>query len=191
MSDTKRELIPIGGVGIEGFQLPDGSYRMSQAQAAQAIGESPVYALRFLAAKDSKVLLGERYTDYTPEQIEVKTGEGKRGQSRINALPLHVVSAYWLYRAYRGNKQAFVMCWALLTETLERRFDNAFGVSRSEVDYDQRLSDRVQQLQGSLAQLEEAYAEPDVLREHVARLEQQIRQLGAEPWQPEERDSET
>jgi hypothetical protein len=186
MSDkATRQPINIGAIAVEGFMMPDGSYRMSQAGAATAINESPVYALRFLTSRDSKALLGEAYTDYTPEQIEVETSQGDRGQTRINALPLEVVSAYWLYRAFKGNKAAFTLTWALLQESLERRFDAAFGVSRSEADYNQRLSDRLQQLETSLEQLGAAYAEPDTLREHVERLEEQLRQNGIEPWKIE------
>ncbi|MEG4577414.1 hypothetical protein QUA56_32815 [Microcoleus sp. N3A4] len=56
---------------------------------------------------------------------------GQRGQTRINALPLDVVTAYWLTRAYKGNRKAFLLSWTLLTESLERRFDEAFGVTRT------------------------------------------------------------
>ncbi len=72
---------------------------------------------------------------------------------------------------------------ALLEESLDRRFDGAFGVARSEVAYNQRLTDRVQELERSLSALSDAYAEPDILREYVARLEQQLRDNGIEPWQ--------
>lgn len=187
---AKRRPVNIGNIGVQGYQMPDGSYRMSQANAADAIEEPPVYALRFLQSKDSKALLGERYTDYTPEQIEVESDPGKRGQTRINALPLDVVSAYWLYRSYRGNKKAFALCLALMTETLERRFDAAFGVSRTNEEYDQRLSDRVEQLQSDLDRLGEAFAESDILREENSRLKDQVRRLGEEPWQIPDQDQE-
>ncbi|MEO1208547.1 MAG: hypothetical protein AAFX78_03310, partial [Cyanobacteria bacterium J06638_20] len=98
-------------------------------------------------------------------------------------LPLEVVSAYWLYRAHRGNKKAFALCFALMSETLDRRFDSAFGVSRTDEEYNQRLANRIEQLQNSLDELGEAYAEPEVLREYIARLEAQVRRLGEEPLQ--------
>jgi uncharacterized membrane protein len=71
-------------------------------------------------------------------------------------------------------------------ESLERRFDAAFGVERSESDRNALLTQR---LQADLSALGEAYAEPDELREQVARLEQQLRDAGLEPWQlpPSER----
>ena len=46
---------------------------MSQAGADKAIDESPVYTLRFLSSNDSKALLGNAYTGYTPKSIEVES----------------------------------------------------------------------------------------------------------------------
>ena len=157
---AKRATVAIGLLSVDGFQMPDGSYRMSQAGAATTINESPVYALCFLASRDSKALLGEAFTDYTPEQIEVETSPGDRGQTRINALPLEVVAAYWLYRSFKGNKVAFTLTWALLQESLERRFDAAFGVERSDGDRNALLTQRLQQTEADLVALGEAYAEP-------------------------------
>ena len=183
-----RTVVPIGSLAIDGFMLPSGSYRMSQAGAADAIEEAPVYALRFLQSKDSKALLGESYTGYTPESIEVEPEPGRRGQTRINALPLEVVSAYWLTRAYRGNKKAFLLCWALITETLERRFDRAFNIERTESDYDQRLGDRVAQLQADLTRLGETYATDDLLKQERDNFYRLLVESGIDPYKlPEEK----
>ncbi|NEQ66138.1 MAG: hypothetical protein F6K21_11660, partial [Symploca sp. SIO2D2] len=73
-----RANVQIGSQEVDGFMLPDGSYRMSQAQVAQAVDKPPVNALRFLGSKAIKSLLGQGYTDYTPEQIEIESEEGKR-----------------------------------------------------------------------------------------------------------------
>jgi hypothetical protein len=51
-----RSTITLGTIELDGFMLPDGSYRMSQASAAAAIEEAPVYALHFLQSRDSKAL---------------------------------------------------------------------------------------------------------------------------------------
>jgi len=185
MSDAvtaTRAQIQIGSITVDGFMLPDGSYRMSQEQAAEAIEEPPVYALRFLRSKASKALLGDDYTDYKPESVEVETGEGRRGQTRINALPLSVVSAYWFTKANKGNKAAVILCWALLTESLERRFDKAFDIERTEEERNDRLTQRMGELEAQMSALSEAYTEPDDLRELVSRLEDQLRQAGLEPW---------
>ena len=180
---AQRSTVRIGDLEVDGFMLPDGSYRMSQAQAAEAIEEPPVYALRFLRSKESKALLGEGYTDYTPESVDVEPEPGKRGQTRINALPLEVVTAYWLTRSYKGNKKAFALAWGLLTESLDRRFDAAFGVIRSEAERDERLAGRVQRLERDLERLGEAFAIEDDLKRERDRFYQRLVELGEDPYQ--------
>jgi len=78
---------------------------------------------------------------------------------------------------------------ALGTETLERRFDRAFGVTRSEDDWDKRLSDRiVEQLESELGT---AFAEVDSAITREKLLEQQLRELGVEPWAlPQDEDED-
>lgn len=180
---AQRALISLGPLEVEGFQMPDGSYRMSQSQAAAVIGLSERNAREFLQSKGIKALLGERYTP-AKNEIEVESKPGQiRGQTRIRALGLEEVSAYWLWQTYRGNKAALALCMALMTESLERRFDTAFGMQRSEGEYNSVLAERLQRLEGDLQRLGDAYAEIDLRSEREARLEQQIRDLGGEPWQ--------
>jgi len=171
-----RATIRLGSLEIDGFMLPDGSYRMSQTQAAEAIEKPEINARRFLGSKAIKALLGE---GYTPDTIEIES-EQTRGQGRFNALPLPVVTAYWFTQASQGDKQAQTLVWALLTESLERRFDSAFGVTRSEDDFNQRLSDRI------IAQLEndlgEAFNVDSALRHENEYLMQVLRDNGIDPW---------
>ncbi|MEG4092785.1 hypothetical protein [Microcoleus sp. Pol12B4] len=174
-----RASVQIGSLTVDGFMLPDGSYRMSQTQAAETIDEPPVYALRFLRSNGSKALLGETYTDYTPESVEVESELGQRGQTRINALPLNVVTAYWLTRAYKGNRKAFLLSWALLTESLERRFDEAFGVTRTETERNELLSQRVQELERDIR---EAFWVDDEARSERDYFERLLRENGIDPW---------
>ncbi|MEM9093167.1 MAG: hypothetical protein AAGC93_31125 [Cyanobacteria bacterium P01_F01_bin.53] len=180
-----RTTVKIGVSEVDAFQLPDGSYRMSQADAAAAVELSRRNASDFLRSKAIKSLLGEGYTGTISdrEEIEVEPEAGKRGSTRFMAMPLEAVAAYWQWQSFRGNKKALALCMALMTESLERRFDSAFGVQRTEDEYNQALARRVRELETSMTKLAEGMAEPDTLREYVSRLEEQIRQLGAEPWQ--------
>jgi hypothetical protein len=97
----------------------------------------------FWESKALKTLLGEGYMPGTSE-IEPDAGQ-VRGGSRIRALPLKVVGAYWLWQAARGNKTALSLVVALLAETLERPFDAAFGVTRTR-ERNKILSQRIQEL---------------------------------------------
>ena len=185
-SKATRATVTIGAIAVEGFMLPDGSYCLSQTQAAEIVGLTERNAREFLRSKALKSLLGEGYTPATSD-IEPEEGQA-RGGSRIQALPLEVVSAYWLWQAFRGNKSALPLCMALITESLERRFDAAFGISRTEAERDNRLSQRIQQLERDLQTLGDAYASDDVARwdaEHFqrenARLLKLLEENGIDP----------
>jgi hypothetical protein len=150
---------------------------MSQTQAAECVGLSERNAREFLQSKALKTLLGEGYTPATSE-IEPDVGQ-VRGGSRIRALPLEIVGAYWLWQAARGNKTALSLVMALLTETLERRFDAAFGVTRSETERNELLSQRVQQLESDIREAFWVDDEARIERDHYERL---LRENGIDPW---------
>ncbi|MBD2234879.1 hypothetical protein [Phormidium tenue] len=185
---AKRAPVAIGQLSVDGFQMPDGSYRMSQTQAAESVGLSERNAREFLQSKSFKALMGEGYTPAISD-VEVEPDPDQtRGQTRIRGLELEAVSAYWLWQAYKGNKAALALCIALMTETLERRFDAAFGVERSESDRNALLTQRLQQTEADLTALGEAYALPDVLIEDNERLRaenqvlrEQVQELGGQP----------
>lgn len=174
-----RATVTIGSLVVDGFMLPDGTYRMSQTQAAECIQDDTIYARRFLASNALKALRGE---GYTPDTFEVDPSDQARGQTRIQGWTLDIVYCYWVYRCFKGNKQAFALIVALGTETLERRFDNAFGVNRSESERNQRLSDRLQRLQKDLDRLGEGFALDDVIRQERDRFEQKLIDHGIDPW---------
>jgi hypothetical protein len=71
---------------------------------------------------------------------------------------------------------------ALATETLERRFDTAFGVTRTEQERDERLQERIQQLETDLSCLGEAFAIDDQIRSERDYLESLLLQQGINPW---------
>lgn len=190
---AQRAIIQIGTLEIEGFQMPDGSYRMSQTQTAEAVGKPEINARRFLDSKGIKSLLGK---GYTPDSIEVEPSDRLRGQTRINALPLEVVAAYWVSQCGQGNKQAIALVMAMTIESLERRFDAAFGGTRSAAEYNESLSQRMSQFEAELSALSDAYAEPDILREDNERLRfenqvlrGQVQELGGTPPPPGENTS--
>lgn len=172
-----RASVQIGSLTVDGFMLPDGSYRMSQTQAAECVGLSERNAREFLQSKALKSLLGE---GYTPANSEIEPDAGQlRGGSRIRALSLEVVGAYWLWQAARGNKQALSLVMALLTETLERRFDEAFCVTRTEIERNELLSQRVQELERDIRGAFWVDDDIRIERDHYERL---LRENGIEPW---------
>ena len=57
-----RATVAIGALIVDGFMLPDGSYRMSQTQAAETVGKDEINARRFLTSKSINAIRGEGYT---------------------------------------------------------------------------------------------------------------------------------
>jgi hypothetical protein len=179
-----RASVQIGALEVDGFMLPDGSYRMSQTQVAEAVGLSRRNVSDFLRSKAIKALLGEGYTGtiLEREEIEIEPEPGKRGQSRFMAMPLEIVSAYWQWQSHRGNKKALALCIALMTETLERRFDAAFGVTRTEQERNERLLERIRQIETELSKLGEIFAMDDQIRSERDYFERLLLQHGIDPW---------
>jgi hypothetical protein len=172
-----RATVQIGSFAIDGFMLPDGSYRMSQTQAAECINLSERNARDFLDSKTFKRLAGE---GFTPAIFEIESEDQPRGQSRFRALPLEVAVIYWVYQCHRGNKQAFSLLVALATESLERRFDQAFGITRSEDEWNQRFSKHmIEQLENTL---KETFDFETATRTENEYLMSVLRQHGIDPW---------
>ena len=177
-----RATITIGPIQVDGFMLPDGSYRMSLSQVAEAVGLNRRNAFEFLRSKALKSLLGEGYTGSISEreEIEIEPEPGKRGGSRIVSMPLEAVSAYWLWQSYRSNKPALTLSMALILESLERRFDNAFNITRTEQERDDRLSQRLQQLEEDLKGAMDFEAAAQYELNYVRDW---LKQKGLDPWE--------
>ncbi len=187
MSDSikaTRATVSIGALTVDAFMLPDGGYRMSQTQASEAVGLSRQNVSDFLRSNALKTLLGKGYTSPISgnEQIEIESEDDKRGQSRFNSVPLEVVGAYWLWQSYRGNKKALSLCMALITESLERRFDNAFGVTHTEQERNDTTTARIKALESDLANLGEGFALDDEIRRELNDLKIWLRDRGIDPY---------
>ncbi len=167
-----RATVAIGVLTVDAFMLPDGSYRMSQTQTAEAVGKDEINARRFLTSKSINAIRG---MGYTPDSIE-------SGQTRFNALPLDVITAYWLYQSSQGNNQALALVWALLSESLERRFDDVFGVVRTEQERNDTTTARIKALEKDLASLGEGFAINDDICRERDYFESLLKQNGIEPY---------
>lgn len=124
----------VGTLIVDGFMLPDGSYCMSLTQSSGAVGFGPQNASDFLSLKAVKSLLGQRYA-VNSSQIELPSSTHIRGRKYFRSMSLDAVNAYWQWQAAKGNQDALALCLALKSTTLSCRFDAAFGVDHSELDY--------------------------------------------------------
>lgn len=71
---------------------------------------------------------------------------------------------------------------ALTTESLERRFDTAFGVTRTEQERNETLQERIRQIETELSRLGEAFAMDDQIRSERDYFERLLLQHGIDPW---------
>lgn len=103
----------------------------SPTKVAEAAGLSRRNVSDFFRSNALKSLRGTGYTSTNFEREEIESEPGSRGQSRFLSVPPKIASAYWLWQAHRENKAALALCMGLITESLERRVDEAFGVTRT------------------------------------------------------------
>jgi hypothetical protein len=87
----------------------------------------------FFALKHHEKLAGKGYTGtiFEREEIEIESKPSSQGQSWFLSVPSEIASAYWLRQVRRGNKAALALCMAPIAESLERRFDQALGITRT------------------------------------------------------------
>ena len=124
----------VGTLIVDGFMLPDGSYRMSLTQSSGAVGFGPQNASEFLSLKAVKSLLGQGYA-VNNSQVELASSTHTHGYRRFRAMSLAAVDAYWQWQASKGNRDALALCMALKSKPLTCRFDTVFGVERSALDH--------------------------------------------------------
>jgi len=103
----------------------------SPTQVAEAAGLSRRNVSDFFALKHHEKLAGKGYTGtlFERKEIEIDSKPSSQGQSWFLCVPPEIASAYWLWQVHRGNKAALALCMELITESLERRFGQALGVT--------------------------------------------------------------
>jgi len=129
---AERRDIKLGVILLEVFRLPSGEYRLSQTQVAEAIGKDESYFRKFLGSKSPEAL---PYKDFNSGKLAVEDSKAP-----INPIPIDLAIAFWTKEAWSLNPQAIQLLAASAKEAIERRADRAFGVHRSEEEYNRRFS---------------------------------------------------
>jgi hypothetical protein len=132
---AERATIHLGDIPLEVFQLPDGTYRLSQTQAAEAIGKDEISFRDFLKSKSPEAL---PYKGFRSEKIGISDNN-----SKIAAIPIKLAAAYWVKESIAQNAVASRLLGACVAESIERRADAAFGIQRTEEEYNERFTVRV------------------------------------------------
>ena len=124
---ARKTLIAISEeISLEGYMMPDGSYRLNPTSLARAIGKHDKAFRQFLEGKSPQAQSCQRFSFRQIESIAVVGGN-----PHIKPIPLYVAAAFLRYWDKRGNAQASAIVEALTTGHLITLFDDAFGVRRT------------------------------------------------------------
>ena len=96
---AKKATFNLGSLVLDGYQLPDGSYRMSQTQVSAVLNKTHKSVGEFLEGKSPQAL---PYKGSMPQQ-KLKV-EGV--QNYVLGITLEIAKAYWLYWALNGDTRA-------------------------------------------------------------------------------------
>jgi hypothetical protein len=128
--------IDFGYTKIEGLMLPDGSYRMGVTQVTKLM---PTLATQNNATREVKALLSK-------ESLLFKL------KSELNSQPVNTISIDQFIQLIKNvviqkkNEEAINLLMILAEESIERRFNHAFGVKCTEEDYNKLLTIRWKRL---------------------------------------------
>lgn len=135
---VKIKTIYLGDFPIVVMQMPDGSYCLSKTDIAEIIGEHRQSTNDFLEGDSPRALPFKGMT-FPPVRVP-----GKVGAPPV-AVPIKVATAYWRYwDKEHDNVIAEAIMDACVQESIERRADIAFGVTRSEEDRNKRFAATVE-----------------------------------------------
>lgn len=150
---TKKAIkttIVLGNIELDVYQMPNGEYKLSQTQVAEIIGNEEYSFRQFLKGKSPEALSHKGF----------RSGKflASDGNEKKNAIPIKVATSYWKYHYKKGNPIAECLIDACLEEAIERRADKAFGVQRSEEEYNIRFATRMDLKKDKYPQLTSAIA---------------------------------
>jgi hypothetical protein len=129
-----RATITLGDIELDVFQLPDGSYRMSKAQTCETVQLDRKRLSELLEKNSLKAIAGKGST-LSALVVKMKVDVG-RGNITADLIPLEMATLIWLES---GSELGKALAYSCITESLERRADNAFGVIRDEEERNQRF----------------------------------------------------
>ena len=138
---ARRASITLGDIPLNVYQMPSGQYVLAGRNVTDAIGERNNSLIRTMGVKSLKAL---PHADESLIQISAVTGE------RFDGVSLEDAATYWGLRGLNGNPLAISILTACTIESIERRADRAFGVTRTEEERDQLLKTRMERVRARL-----------------------------------------
>lgn len=130
-----RATIQLGDIELDVFQLPDGTYQISQSQTTNAVNKPPKRMVELAQSDKGQILIQSGFEKGLKVRVE--------GSKPVNLIPLEVAFQFWVLELSIGNPEALALVSACGVESIERRADAAFNVVRSEVERNERLEARI------------------------------------------------
>lgn len=131
---AKSASIELGSKSMSVFELPNGSYVLSQTEVTKIAEKEPISFLDFLKSNSPEAL---PYKGYKFKKIKYS---GSKGGRPPNAVPIPLAAAYWTKESLAGNPVTCRLLGAAMVESIERRADKAFGKVISEEEYNRRFN---------------------------------------------------
>lgn len=132
-----RATITLGGIEIQVFQLPDGSYRYGYEFLASLIDRDKSILSDKKSPYSLQNILGKDKTDWNTKLTGISKGYSHNGIS--DASLMSVFEAF----AMLGCLPAIKLMSACAIEALERRADAVFNIQRLEEERNAKMTERV------------------------------------------------
>ena len=147
-----RTTVHLGDIPLEVFQGVDKFYRLSQTGVASSVDKQECEVRRFSKSKTPQISSGKKDLNFCKGKVD--------GESTIVTLAtIEFAAAYWMKEANEGNCKAISLLYACAVESIERRADRAFGIQRTESEYNQRFAVRLNLRKDKFRQLTTAIKE--------------------------------
>ena len=132
-----RSTFTLGVKELSCFQRPDGSRFLSQSEVCRAVNKPAKRMVELLESKKGQALIDKGFEKGLEKEPVVNS-------KPITPVTLEQATTFWALELSIGNLEALALVTACSTETLERRVDRAFGVTRTEFERDDLLRQRHQ-----------------------------------------------
>lgn len=129
-----RKIVEFAGFNLELFQISSGDYYASLSSAATPMEKEAQSLNNFVESKIIKSLLSERCG--LAKVVKITPPGSKES---IRAVPLEIVSLYWLRQYELGNPLAKTLVTEICLELLTQVANQAFIVKLSEQEQQQNL----------------------------------------------------
>jgi hypothetical protein len=128
--------INLGSIEINGYMLPDGSYRLSKGQSCDIVGLDRKRLSQLQEKNSLKAIIG---AGSSLSQKELTKYNVAGQNAKVDLIPIEMALIIWTEVGSDASKALVI---AAAAESIERRLDAVVGKVRTEQEYNDRLEFR-------------------------------------------------